>query len=161
MWIYGTISDSIIDTVLKKNATARDSWLSIESLFRDNKEASCPSTQKRVGHHGHRRSLHEFARRWRQPLISLPPSMLPFPNAPWSLIYWTASMTSLIPLSTLFSIRCHSRLSLKPDRCSRWKRPSLQTTQTYSSTSWHSIFIDCSLCWYWRKSTQLQQLWPW
>ena len=39
MWIYGTISDSIIDTVLKKNATARDSWLSIESLFRDNKEA--------------------------------------------------------------------------------------------------------------------------
>ena len=39
MWIYGTISDSIIDTILKKNATARDLWLSIESLFRDNKEA--------------------------------------------------------------------------------------------------------------------------
>ena len=39
MWIYGTISDSIIDTVLKKNATARDLWLSIENLFRDNKEA--------------------------------------------------------------------------------------------------------------------------
>lgn len=39
MWIYGTISDSIIDTVLKKNATARELWLSIESLFRDNKEA--------------------------------------------------------------------------------------------------------------------------
>ena len=39
MWIYGTISDSIIDIVLKKNATARELWLSIESLFRDNKEA--------------------------------------------------------------------------------------------------------------------------
>lgn len=39
VWIYGTISDSIIDTVLKKNSTARDLWLSIESLFRDNKEA--------------------------------------------------------------------------------------------------------------------------
>ncbi|CAL9217098.1 unnamed protein product, partial [Arabidopsis halleri] len=39
MWIYGTISESILDTVLKKNATARDLWLSIERLFRDNKEA--------------------------------------------------------------------------------------------------------------------------
>ncbi|EOA28899.1 hypothetical protein CARUB_v10025144mg, partial [Capsella rubella] len=39
MWIYGTISESILDTILKKNATARDLWLSIESLFHDNKEA--------------------------------------------------------------------------------------------------------------------------
>src|SRR5690606_19773465 len=31
--------DSIIDTVLKKIATARDLWLSIENFFRDNKEA--------------------------------------------------------------------------------------------------------------------------
>ncbi|CAL9225145.1 unnamed protein product [Arabidopsis halleri] len=39
MWIYGTISESILDTVLKTKATARDLWLSIEGLFRDNKEA--------------------------------------------------------------------------------------------------------------------------
>ncbi|XP_019099686.1 PREDICTED: uncharacterized protein LOC109132508 [Camelina sativa] len=39
MWIYGTISESILDTVLKTKCTARDLWLSIENLFRDNKEA--------------------------------------------------------------------------------------------------------------------------
>lgn len=39
MWIYGTIFDSILDTVLKKNTSARDIWLAIENLFRDNKEA--------------------------------------------------------------------------------------------------------------------------
>lgn len=39
MWIYGTISDSIIETVLKPKCTARDLWLAIENLFRDNKEA--------------------------------------------------------------------------------------------------------------------------
>ncbi|XP_020883040.1 uncharacterized protein LOC110228946 isoform X2 [Arabidopsis lyrata subsp. lyrata] len=39
MWIYGTISESIIDTVLKKNSTARELWLAIETLFLDNKEA--------------------------------------------------------------------------------------------------------------------------
>ncbi|XP_010436641.1 PREDICTED: uncharacterized protein LOC104720435 [Camelina sativa] len=39
MWIYGTISKSILDTVLKTKATDRELWLTIEELFRDNKEA--------------------------------------------------------------------------------------------------------------------------
>ncbi|XP_010425211.1 PREDICTED: uncharacterized protein LOC104710330 [Camelina sativa] len=39
MWIYGTISESILDTVLTTKATARDLGLTIESLFRDNKAA--------------------------------------------------------------------------------------------------------------------------
>ncbi|KFK23198.1 hypothetical protein AALP_AAs71156U000100, partial [Arabis alpina] len=38
MWIYGTISDSILETVLKPKCCARDLWLGIENLFRDNKE---------------------------------------------------------------------------------------------------------------------------
>lgn len=38
MWIYGTISETILDTVLKTKCTARELWLSIENLFRDNKE---------------------------------------------------------------------------------------------------------------------------
>ncbi|KAG7600292.1 GAG-pre-integrase domain [Arabidopsis suecica] len=39
MWIYGTISESILDTVLKTKCSARDLWLTIENMFRDNKEA--------------------------------------------------------------------------------------------------------------------------
>ncbi|XP_019087339.1 PREDICTED: uncharacterized protein LOC109127243 [Camelina sativa] len=39
MWIYGTIFESILDTVLKTKASARELWLSIEGMFRDNKEA--------------------------------------------------------------------------------------------------------------------------
>ena len=39
MWIYGTISESILDTVIKAKCSARDLWLTIEALFRDNKEA--------------------------------------------------------------------------------------------------------------------------
>ncbi|XP_010441051.1 PREDICTED: uncharacterized protein LOC104724290 [Camelina sativa] len=39
MWIYGTISESILDTVLKTKCSARDLWVTIEVLFRDNKEA--------------------------------------------------------------------------------------------------------------------------
>lgn len=38
MCIYGTISETILDTVLKTKCTARELWLSIENLFRDNKE---------------------------------------------------------------------------------------------------------------------------
>ncbi|XP_010484948.1 PREDICTED: uncharacterized protein LOC104763245 [Camelina sativa] len=38
MWIYGTISPSILDTVLKSRCTARELWVTIENLFRDNKE---------------------------------------------------------------------------------------------------------------------------
>ncbi|XP_010424379.1 PREDICTED: uncharacterized protein LOC104709468 [Camelina sativa] len=39
MWIYGTISSSLLDTVLKTRCSARELWLIIENLFRDNKEA--------------------------------------------------------------------------------------------------------------------------
>lgn len=39
MWIYGTISSSLLDTVLKTRCSARDLWVTIENLFRDNKEA--------------------------------------------------------------------------------------------------------------------------
>lgn len=39
MWIYGTISPSLLDTVLKTRCTARELWVTIENLFRDNKEA--------------------------------------------------------------------------------------------------------------------------
>ncbi|CAA7024770.1 unnamed protein product [Microthlaspi erraticum] len=39
MWIFGTITDSLLDTIITKNCTARDLWLSLENLFRDNKEA--------------------------------------------------------------------------------------------------------------------------
>nr|VDD43525.1 unnamed protein product [Brassica oleracea] len=39
MWIYGTISSSLLDTVLKTRCSARDLWVTIENLFRENKEA--------------------------------------------------------------------------------------------------------------------------
>lgn len=39
MWIYGTISPSLLDTILKARSSAREIWTSIENLFRDNKEA--------------------------------------------------------------------------------------------------------------------------
>ncbi|XP_019090160.1 PREDICTED: uncharacterized protein LOC104737353 [Camelina sativa] len=39
MWIYGTISPSLLDTILKTRSSARQIWTSIENLFRDNKEA--------------------------------------------------------------------------------------------------------------------------
>lgn len=39
MWIYGTLSEPLLDDVLKAKCTARELWLSIENLFRDNKEA--------------------------------------------------------------------------------------------------------------------------
>ncbi|XP_010430939.2 PREDICTED: uncharacterized protein LOC104715205 [Camelina sativa] len=38
MWIYGTISPSLLDTVLKSRCTARELWVTIENLFHDNKE---------------------------------------------------------------------------------------------------------------------------
>ncbi|EOA12046.1 hypothetical protein CARUB_v10007973mg, partial [Capsella rubella] len=39
MWIYGTLSESLLDTVMTAKCTARDLWLTVENLFRDNKEA--------------------------------------------------------------------------------------------------------------------------
>lgn len=39
MWIYGTISESLLDTMMKAKCSACELWLSIENLFRNNKEA--------------------------------------------------------------------------------------------------------------------------
>ncbi|CAA7034192.1 unnamed protein product [Microthlaspi erraticum] len=39
MWIYRTLSESLLDTVITAKCTARELWISIENLFRDNKEA--------------------------------------------------------------------------------------------------------------------------
>ncbi|XP_010474592.2 PREDICTED: uncharacterized protein LOC104754147 [Camelina sativa] len=38
MWIYGTITDSLVETILKPKATACELWMSLENQFRDNKE---------------------------------------------------------------------------------------------------------------------------
>ncbi|KAJ9543284.1 hypothetical protein OSB04_022991 [Centaurea solstitialis] len=39
LWIYGSITQALLQMVLKKDTTARQVWLSIEKLFRDNKDA--------------------------------------------------------------------------------------------------------------------------
>lgn len=39
MWIYRTISDALMETILKPKSTTRDLWLELENLFRDNKES--------------------------------------------------------------------------------------------------------------------------
>ncbi|XP_010437564.1 PREDICTED: uncharacterized protein DDB_G0289917-like [Camelina sativa] len=38
MWIYGTVSEQLLHTILKAKSTARDLWLTLETLFRGNKE---------------------------------------------------------------------------------------------------------------------------
>lgn len=39
MWIYGTISESLLDIVRTAKCTARELFVTIENLFRENKEA--------------------------------------------------------------------------------------------------------------------------
>ncbi|GJW88092.1 hypothetical protein Tco_0163432 [Tanacetum coccineum] len=39
VWIYGTISTSLLQTVLKKTVTAKDMWMSLKNIFHDNKDA--------------------------------------------------------------------------------------------------------------------------
>jgi len=39
MWLYSTISQALLQMVLKKDAMARQVWLNLEKLFRDNKDA--------------------------------------------------------------------------------------------------------------------------
>ncbi|KAL4557518.1 hypothetical protein LXL04_035699 [Taraxacum kok-saghyz] len=39
-WLYGTLTQPLIQTVLKADATAAQLWKTIEDLFRDNKEAN-------------------------------------------------------------------------------------------------------------------------
>ncbi|CAL9216541.1 unnamed protein product [Arabidopsis halleri] len=38
MWIYGTISVDLTETILKPKSSARELWLALENQFRDNKE---------------------------------------------------------------------------------------------------------------------------
>lgn len=38
MWIYGTLTNFLLDTVIKTRCTTRELWLSLENLFCDNKE---------------------------------------------------------------------------------------------------------------------------
>ncbi|KAJ9543577.1 hypothetical protein OSB04_023284 [Centaurea solstitialis] len=39
LWIYGTISQSLLQMILKKHSSAYQVWTALESLFRDNKDA--------------------------------------------------------------------------------------------------------------------------
>ncbi|KAI3509250.1 hypothetical protein L1887_24386 [Cichorium endivia] len=38
MWIYGTLSQSLLPTVIKDGSTAHTIWISLENLFCDNKD---------------------------------------------------------------------------------------------------------------------------
>nr|GEU54164.1 retrotransposon protein, putative, unclassified [Tanacetum cinerariifolium] len=46
--IYGTISTSLLQTVLKKNVTAKDVWKSHKELFHDNKDARAMELQEEL-----------------------------------------------------------------------------------------------------------------
>ena len=98
MWIYGTISDSIIDTVLKKNATARDFWLSIESLFRDNKEARALQLENElrtmvIGD----LSVHEYCQKMKTTADLLTNIDAPVSERAWYLISSTGALISSTP----------------------------------------------------------------
>ncbi|XP_021980699.1 uncharacterized protein LOC110876847 [Helianthus annuus] len=38
-WIYGTISNDLLHTILKPNSTAYEAWTTLESIFHDNKSS--------------------------------------------------------------------------------------------------------------------------
>ncbi|KAL7606224.1 hypothetical protein Lser_V15G20208 [Lactuca serriola] len=38
-WLYGTLTQSLLNMILTKNSTSHTVWLSLENLFRDNKDA--------------------------------------------------------------------------------------------------------------------------
>ncbi|GKC29603.1 ribonuclease H-like domain-containing protein [Tanacetum coccineum] len=48
VWIFGTISTSLLQMVLKKNVTAKDVWKSLGDLFYDNKEARSMELQEEL-----------------------------------------------------------------------------------------------------------------
>ncbi|GJR66062.1 hybrid signal transduction histidine kinase M [Tanacetum coccineum] len=48
VWIYGTISTSLLQTILKKNVTAKDVWTSLKNLFHDNKDARALEHQEEL-----------------------------------------------------------------------------------------------------------------
>nr|GEV35690.1 proton-dependent oligopeptide transporter family [Tanacetum cinerariifolium] len=48
VWIYGTISTFLLQTVLKKNVTAKDLWKILADLFHDNKETRSMELQEEL-----------------------------------------------------------------------------------------------------------------
>ncbi|KAJ0535272.1 putative RNA-directed DNA polymerase [Helianthus annuus] len=38
-WIYSTISNDLLHTILKPNTTAHDAWIALENIFQDNKSS--------------------------------------------------------------------------------------------------------------------------
>ncbi|KAG7620191.1 hypothetical protein ISN44_As04g012080 [Arabidopsis suecica] len=64
MWIYGTISESLLNSVLKSQCSARELWLMLENLFLDNKEARAIQLENelrnlRIGD----RSVHDYCQK--------------------------------------------------------------------------------------------------
>ncbi|KAJ9554207.1 hypothetical protein OSB04_018252 [Centaurea solstitialis] len=45
-WIYGTISNELLQTILVKDATASQAWMKLESIFQDNKNARAVYLEK-------------------------------------------------------------------------------------------------------------------
>ncbi|GKC24776.1 Myb-like protein P [Tanacetum coccineum] len=48
VWIYSTISTSLLQIVLKKNVLAHDVWKSLEDLFHNNKDARAMELHKEL-----------------------------------------------------------------------------------------------------------------
>ncbi|KAJ9543733.1 hypothetical protein OSB04_023440 [Centaurea solstitialis] len=49
-WIYGTISEDLLLTILKSGSTAREAWLRIKNLFHDNKSARAADLEQQFIH---------------------------------------------------------------------------------------------------------------
>ncbi|XP_071739620.1 uncharacterized protein [Rutidosis leptorrhynchoides] len=47
-WIYGTITQSLLQNIIKRNTTARQAWLSLENHFRVNKDAKVIQLQNEL-----------------------------------------------------------------------------------------------------------------
>lgn len=49
-WIYGTISEDLLLTIIKPGSTARDAWLRVKNLFHDNKSARAADLENQFNH---------------------------------------------------------------------------------------------------------------
>ncbi|KAJ9551570.1 hypothetical protein OSB04_015615 [Centaurea solstitialis] len=49
-WIYGTISEDLLLTIIKPKSTARDAWLRVKNLFHDNKSARAADLENQFNH---------------------------------------------------------------------------------------------------------------
>jgi len=43
-WIYGTISNNLLHTILQPNSTAQNGWERLQNIFQDNKHSRVAST---------------------------------------------------------------------------------------------------------------------